>query len=142
MPFSASHFYKDTSMKHKDMRMKHQSTRSAALIVAGSTLLLGACSSFSVWPFSSGKEQDVSRTPPGATAYACEGGTRLFVRYLDNGAAAWVILPEREFRLDKTTSTSGTRYTNGNATLDIKDGVTTLSDGAAVTYAGCKASGG
>ena len=72
----------------------------------------------------------------------CEGGTRLFVRYLDNGAAAWVILPEREFRLNKATSTSGTRYSNGSATLDLKDGAATLSDGATVTHAGCKASGG
>ena len=124
--------------------MKHPITRMAALTLAGSTLLLGACSSISVdlWPFGGGKEQDLSRTPAGATAYTCEGGKRLFVRYLDNGAAAWVILPEREFRLNKTTSASGTRYSNGNATLDIKDGGATLSDGAAVTHAGCKASGG
>lgn len=123
--------------------MKHRITRVAALILAGSSLLLGACSSMSVnlWPFGGSKEQDVSRTPAGATAYACEGGTRLFVRYLDNGAA-WVILPEREFRLNKVTSDSGTRYSNGSATLDIKDGGATLSDGAVVTHAGCKASGG
>ncbi len=124
--------------------MKHRITRIAALILASSSLLLGACSSINLdlLPFTGGKEQDLSRTPPGATAYACEGGTRLFVRYLDNGAAAWVILPEREFRLNKATSTSGTRYSNGSATLDIKDNEVTLSDGAAVTHAGCKASGG
>jgi membrane-bound inhibitor of C-type lysozyme len=123
--------------------MRHRSIRMAALTLAGSTLLFGACSSVSVnlWPFGGGKEQDVSRTPPGATAYTCEGGKRLFVRYLENGAA-WVILPEREFRLNKTTSTSGTRYSNGNATLDIKDSGATLSDGAVVTHAECKASGG
>lgn len=61
------------------------------------------------------------------------------MRYLDNGAA-WVILPEREFRLNKTAS--GTRYSNGSFTLDLKDDGATLSDGAAVTHAGCKASGG
>ena len=122
--------------------MKHPITRMAALTCA--TLALSACSSVSVdlWPFSSGKEQDLSRTPPGATAYTCEGGKRLFVRYLDDGAAAWVILPEREFRLNKIASTSATRYSNGSATLDIMDGGATLSDGAAVTHAGCKASGG
>lgn len=122
--------------------MKHRIARKAALACA--TLTLSACSSVSVnlWPFGSDKEQDPSRTPAGATAYQCEGGKRLFVRYLDNGAAAWVILPEREFRLNKTASGSGTRYSNGSATLDIKDGGATLADGAAVTYAGCKASGG
>ena len=123
--------------------MKHRITRIAALTLAGSTLLLGACSSVNLdrLPFTGSKEQDVSRTPPGATAYACDGGKRLYVRYLDNGAAAWVILPEREFRLGKIASASGTRYSNGNDALDVKDGVATLYDGAAVTHAGCKDSG-
>src|SRR5450830_823878 len=123
--------------------MKHPITRMAALTLAGSTLLLGACSSISVdlWPFGGG-EQDLSRTPAGATAYTCEGGKRLFVRYLDNGAAAWVILAGREFRLNKTASTSGTRYSNGSAALDIKDNEVTLFDGPRPTHAGCKASGG
>ena len=122
--------------------MKHRITRAAALACA--TLMFSACGSVNVnlWPFGGDREQDLSRTPPGATAYACEDGKRLFVRYLDNGAAAWVILPEREFRLNKTASNSGTRYSNGSATLDIKDNGVTLSDGAAVTHAGCKASGG
>lgn len=120
--------------------MKHRITRAAAL--AGAALMLSACGSMSMnlWPFGGGKEQDPSRTPVGATAYQCEGGKRLFVRYLDNGAAAWVILPEREFRLNKIASSSATRYSNGNATLDIKDGGATLSDGTVVTHAGCKVS--
>jgi membrane-bound inhibitor of C-type lysozyme len=122
--------------------MTHRITRIAALILAGATLMLSACSSVNLWPFGGDNEQDLSRTPPGATAYQCEGGKRLFVRYLDNGAAAWVILPDREFRLNKAASDSGTRYSNGSATLDVKDGGATLSDGATVTYAGCKAAGG
>lgn len=120
--------------------MKHRITSAAALACV--TLLLAACSSVNLWPFGGDKEQDTSRAPEGATAYQCEGGKRLFVRYLDNGAAAWVILPEREFRLNKTTSGSGNRYSNGSATLDLMDGAATLADGAAVTHAGCKASGG
>ena len=122
--------------------MKHRITRKAALACA--TLILSACSSVNVnlWPFGGDKEQDPSRTPAGATAYQCEDGKRLFVRYLDDGAAAWIILPGREFRLNKTTSDGGARYSNGSATLAIKDGAETLSDGAAATHAGCKASGG
>ncbi|MGP1679717.1 MAG: MliC family protein [Burkholderiales bacterium] len=122
--------------------MKHRITRAAALACA--TLTLSACSSVNldVLSFGGAKEQDTSRPPAGATAYQCEGGKRLFVRYLDNGAAAWVILPEREFRLNKATAGSGNRYSNGSATLDLEDGGATLSDGAAVTHAGCKASGG
>lgn len=123
--------------------MKHRITRTAALACA--ILLLGACASIKnldLLPFSGGKEQDLSRTPAGATAYQCDGGKRLFVRYLDNGAAAWVILPDREFRLNKTTSATGSRYSNGSATLDINDNAATLSDGATVTHAGCKATAG
>ena len=82
--------------------MKLQISRAAALACAG--LALSACSSVNLWPFGGDKEQDPSRTPAGATAYQCEGGKRLFVRYLDNSAAAWVILPEREFRLNKASA--------------------------------------
>ena len=120
--------------------MKYRITRAAALACAG--LMLHACSSVNLWPFGGAKEQDPSRTPAGATAYQCEGGKRLFVRYLDNGAAAWVILPEREFRLNKASATSGSRYSNGSAALDVRDDAVTLTDGAAVTHAGCKQSAG
>lgn len=122
--------------------MKQPPTHAIALVCAA--LLLSACSSINLDVFSIGgaKEQDTSRAPAGATAYQCDAGKRLFVRYLDNGAAAWVILPEREFRLNKINSGPGTRYGNGGDTLDIADGGATLSDGGSVTHAGCKASGG
>jgi membrane-bound inhibitor of C-type lysozyme len=121
--------------------MKQQIARATALVCA--SLVLSACSSVNVnlWPFRGDTEQDPLRTPAGASAYQCEDGKRLFVRYLDNGAAAWVILPEREFRLNKAASTSGSRYSNGSATLEIVDKVATLADGSMVTYAGCKPSG-
>ncbi len=122
--------------------MKHRITRMTAL--AGATLLLAACSSINldVLSFGGVKEQDTSRPPAGATAYQCGDYKRLYVRYLDNGAAAWVILPGREFRLNKTTSAGSARYNNGSDTLELRDGVATLSDGATVTHAGCKASSG
>lgn len=112
-------------------RIKH----TAALACA--SLLLAACSSVNldVLSFGGTKERDVSRAPAGASAYQCEGGKRLFVRYLDQGAA-WVILPGREFRLNQ----AGSGYSNGSATLELKDGVATLTDGDTVTHAGCKAS--
>ncbi|MDP1952184.1 MAG: MliC family protein [Betaproteobacteria bacterium] len=122
--------------------MKQRITRTAA--IAGATLLLGACSSVNldVLSFGGAKEQDTSRAPAGATAYQCDANKRLLVRYLDNGAAAWVMLPDREFRLNKATSGGANRYSNGSTTLEINDAGATLSDGAAVTHAGCKASGG
>lgn len=125
--------------------MRNVFFRIASAAVVGT--VLAGCSSANLnlgklWPVGGGTEQDLSRGPAGATAYACDGGKRLFVRYLDNGAAAWVILPEREFRLNKAASTGATRYSNGNATLEVKDNAATLFDGVNATHAGCKASGG
>jgi len=117
--------------------MKHPIARVA--LPACALLLIAACSSLNLLPFGGSKEQDTSRAPAGATAYQCDAGKRLFVRYLDDGAA-WVILPDREFRLDKAAS--GARYSNGNDALEVKDKVATLYDGATITRAGCKADGG
>ena len=113
-------------------------TRAAAL--ACTSLMLSACSSISLWPFGGGPETDPTRAPAGATTYQCDNSKQFYVRYLDKGAAAWVILPEREFRLNKVASGGG--YSNGSDTLELTSGVATLSDGATVTYANCKASGG
>lgn len=119
--------------------MNRRIARNVVLACAG--LMLGGCSSAGVnlWPFDTNNEQDSTRAPAGATAYQCEGGTRLYVRYLDNGAAAWVILPDREFRLSKTGSASGSQYSNGNESLDVGGDLVTLSDGAKKTHSGCKA---
>ena len=35
---------------------------------------------------------DRPRVPPGATEYTCDNGRRLYVRFVDNGKSAWVIL--------------------------------------------------
>jgi membrane-bound inhibitor of C-type lysozyme len=117
--------------------MNYRIGRAAALACA--SLILSACSSVSLWPFGSTPEQDPTRAPAGATTYKCDGGKHFFVRYLDNGAAAWVILPDRQFRLNKAAS--GGSYSNGSDALELKDKEATLSDGAGVTHSDCKASG-
>jgi membrane-bound inhibitor of C-type lysozyme len=119
-------------------------SRFKAATLACAMLMLAACSSISLdrLPFSGTKERDTSRPPDGASAYLCEGGNRLFVRFLDNGAAAWVILPEREFRLNRTGAGSATRYSNGADALELEGQVATLFDGPKATHSGCKLSGG
>lgn len=112
----------------------------AVPVLSALTLLLSGCGSMSMgglWPFDSGPEER-SRAPANAVAYLCDGGKRLYVRYLDNGAHAWVILPEREFRLDKSPSSSGTRYGTGRASLEVNGNEVTLSDGPSVSYTACK----
>ena len=59
----------------------------------------------------------------------------------DLGGEAWVILPDREIRLDKVEGAAGRRFTNGRSTLDLAGAdtaETTLRDGTAVVFADCK----
>lgn len=105
-------------------------------------LLLPACSSVSnsisnvtLWPFSGPVERPIA--PPNGTEYKCAGGKTFYMRYMDNNASAWVILPDREVRLDKQGATA--RYTNGATALTVDAGTIALTDGAANAYSGCKA---
>jgi len=111
----------------------------AALLAA--TLALAGCSGVSD-TISGGlfgvKELDTSRPPANATLYACDGGKRFYLRLQED--AAWVILPEREFRLDKVSGGSGTRYANRAASLDIDQSGATLVDAPDISFIGCKPS--
>jgi len=119
--------------------MDNRFLRQALPAIACLSLVMAGCSSVKVdnlWPFGV-KEQDAARIPPGATGYLCAGGKSFYLRYLDNGGAAWIIFPNREFRLDKANS-AGTRYSNGIASLDFNGDEATLTDGSAISFTGCK----
>lgn len=115
----------------------------AALVVLA-VLGLPACGSTNInlWPFGSEERTERSRVPANATAYQCEGGRTLYVRMLDNGAAAWVILPEREIRLEKTGAASGTNYAYRGTLLEIRGAEAVLLEGAKPVLTGCKAAAG
>lgn len=102
------------------------------------SLLLSACGGTSLNPFGKDSDQVQSRTPPNSTEYQCNGNKHFYVRYLDNGSAAWLIYPDREVNLTKSSG-PGTRYSNGVAVLDVNNGEATLTDGPAISYNGCKA---
>lgn len=115
---------------------------SAALCAsAGLSLLLSGCGSVNVnlWPFGGEGAQDRPIKPANSTEYQCNGGKRFYVRILDNGAAAWLIYPDRQVRLDKVSSAAGARYSNGIAMLEINGTEATLTDGPAIAYTGCNA---
>ena len=117
-------------------------TPQATPVLAAALLAVAGCGSINLWPFGDSKPQEVSRKPANATEYQCNNDRRLYVRYLDNGASAWVIFPEREFRLDKVSSESGARYSNGIAMLARNGDEVSLRDGPTVAFTGCKAGGG
>ncbi len=107
-------------------------------------LLLSGCGDINIKkyiPFGGDATPERSRTPPNATEYQCAAGKRFYVRTLEGGAAVWLILPERELRLQKLGAETGTRYSNGIAVLDINGNEATLKDGATVSWSACKAGG-
>lgn len=101
----------------------------------GLALLLPGCGGGKLWPFDGDGATTSSRKPANATEYQCDGGKRFYVRMMDNGATAWLILPDREVALAKASS--GSRYSNGIAVLEINGSEAALADGT-VTYSGCK----
>ena len=107
--------------------------RSLAAAIAAT---LAGCASASLWPFGE-KSTELSRVPANATEYRCNNDRRFYARWLENGAAVWVIYPEREFRLDRVATTEGTRYSNGVAQLENRDGAFSLRDGN-VAFTGCQ----
>ena len=102
------------------------------------SLLVAGCESMGIASLLGEKNLERSRVPANSITYQCQGGKRFYLRYLDNGAAAWVILPEREFRLDRVSADAGTRYGNGKAVLTVNGDEIALSDGPTVSYAACK----
>ncbi|MBI4984449.1 MAG: hypothetical protein HZC24_03655 [Rhodocyclales bacterium] len=112
--------------------------RRALPVWAGMALLLSACADTpaKLWPFGSDTVQDRSRAPADAAEYVCGSGKRIYVRTLDGGNAVWLILPDREMRLDKAAN--GNRYVSGNNALDINGNEASFKDGASSAYAACK----
>ncbi len=104
-------------------------------------VLLAGCGEISVkkyLPFGGDPAQERSRTPANATEYQCAAGKRIYVRTLEGGAAVWLILPERELRLERLGAESSTRYGKGNITLDLSGNVAVIKDGNAIPYLDCK----
>lgn len=105
-------------------------------LVLALAALLPSCSSVSLNPFGSGSTEQ-SRTPPNATEYICDGNKRFYVRMLNNGNDAWLIYPDHEVNLPKS-SDGNNRFTSGVITLVINGAETTLNDGEKIAYTVCK----
>jgi membrane-bound inhibitor of C-type lysozyme len=121
--------------------MKNASMRGTAVGLVCVALLLPGCGGVKLWPFGGDGETQRSRTPVNASEYQCAAGKRFYVRTLEGGAAVWLILPERELRLEKRPGDSGLRYGNGIALLELNGNEATLKDGQTPIFTGCKTGG-
>lgn len=122
--------------------MQKRLMRTTAAGLACIPLLLAGCGEINVRkyiPFGGDTAiQERSRTPANATEYQCAGNKRFFLRTMEGGAAVWLILPEREVRLDRLGAEGSMRYSKGNTVLELNGEATQLSDGAAVSFSACK----
>lgn len=106
-----------------------------ASIAAGFAVFISGCGTVErMW---SGPTEQ-KRVRAGVTEFSCDANRKLLVRFDPAGKAAWVIFPEREFRLDQVPAASGERYSNGRTTLASKGDDASLEEASAVTFANCK----
>lgn len=117
--------------------MMHSSGRGAILWLA-LPLWVAGCGGFKIWPFGESEAPRASRGPENAAEFRCDAGKVFHVRYLDGGKSAWVILPDRQVRLDRVAAEAGNRYSNGIAVLHVGVAGATLTDGTAISFTGCR----
>ena len=79
-----------------------------------------------------------SRVPAGVTQFVCDGNKILRVRFEAGEKTAWVVFPEREFRLDAVQGGPGARYSNGRTTLSATATEASLEEGSNLSLANCK----
>lgn len=110
---------------------------SLALIAAS---LIAGCGDMKpkIWPFGESGPRERAREPANAREYTCASNKSFHVRSLDGGAV-WLILPEREVRLERL---GDNRYGKGTLVLELGQDGASLVDGATTTYSGCKPAAG
>ena len=122
--------------------MKPRSPFAALPVLTAFSLLAAGCGGIEMpslpsLPFMGEKNLERSRVPVNSTAYLCAGGKRFYLRMLESGASVWVILPEREFRLDRVAGEGG-RYGNGKAVLTVGSEEVSLVDAPTLSFTGCR----
>ena len=92
---------------------------------------------FAVKDLWTGGPKELSRVREDAVSLNCDAGKVLVLRVEPDGKSAWIIFPDREFRLDRVEGTGDARYSNGRTTLEVKGGQYSLEEGGTATLANC-----
>lgn len=109
------------------------------LAVTQSIFITGCSTVTKLNPFGDDQPQGTAPKYSNATEYQCNNGKHFYIRMMENGNSIWLIYPDREVSLNKSSASTGTLYSNGVAELVINGGDSTLNDGPQIAYTGCKA---
>ena len=74
--------------------------------------------------------------PEDSIKYNCDKKKTFFLLYLKEKKSVWVILPDREFRLNQIDETQAI-YTNDITTLEISPGQTQIENEKEILYSQC-----
>ena len=110
-------------------------------------ILTSSCSSLSIDKDATLKErlikifsdnyEEVDLTPEDVTKFHCANNEFFYLKYLEENNAVWVILKNREFRLDKIESVNKS-YANSTASIDIKENSAVIKIDTTVLYEDCQ----
>ena len=80
--------------------------------------------------------QERNIRPEDSIKYDCDKKKTFFLLYLKEKTSVWVILPDREFRLNQIDETQAI-YTNDITTLEISPGQTQIENEKEILYSQC-----
>ena len=75
--------------------------------------------------------------PEESVQYNCDNQKIFYLLYLNEKKSVWVILPDREFRLNQVDESQNI-YTNNITTLEISPGHTQIKDKKEILYSQCE----
>tara|TARA_B100000795_G_C22578551_1_gene352896 strand:+ start:232 stop:681 length:450 start_codon:yes stop_codon:yes gene_type:complete len=109
--------------------------------------LISSCSSLSIDKETTFKDtvlkifsdnyDEVNLVPEDSIKYQCANNESFYLRYLEENNAVWVILKNREFRLDRIESENKS-YANNTTTLEIKGSNAIIKVDTSILYKKCQ----
>ena len=107
-----------------------------------SFFLLNGCASFNldkekITDIFSLDDENQILSPENSIQFTCDQNQIFFLRYLEDKNAVWIILDNREFRLEKDL-VDDNKYSNGKTVLEISQGNVSITSNEKFLYKQCK----